>query len=200
MPTIPFAAVSDVYSDWNFDKPNTNTHNAQSRMQSQPQPYNQSQPQPYNRENRPQLQSIQHSNKSQEEDNLNTYDSSETQNDIRSFCPNCKNSLKANDILQQRIIEQNIWPRPRYVPQYPQAYVPYDPYNRYWAQNQPASQREDFGNGLGFGNGFGNMFEGFGNAVGSNKTSPENLLQILLLILIALFIIQLVELVYSKCE
>jgi hypothetical protein len=162
-----FCALSDVYSDWNFDK---------TKQQQQQQQRIE--------EKRPQIQPVAQPNKSKEEENLNVYDSSETQNDIRSFCPNCKNCLKANDILQQRIIEQTIWPRPQWVPQYPDAYIPYDPYNRYWSQTQPLSQREDFGN----------TFEELTNI----RQSPDNLLQILLLILIALFIIQLVEIIYHK--
>ena len=60
--------------------------------------------------------------------------------------PNCKNCLNANNNLQQQIIDQNIWPRPRWVPQNPTAYESYDPYNRYWMNNVPQDTREDFGN------------------------------------------------------
>ena len=53
--------------------------------------------------------------------------------------------------------------------------------------NVPQSHREDFGN----------VFENFGKGNG-NGMSTETLLQIILFILIALFIIQLVECLYMR--
>ena len=173
MPTPAFCALEQAYGDWNFDKPKPTTQPAQQGRQG-------------HQGSHPQLTPIQKKEEDINTHNMNIYSAAETQNDVRSFCPNCNSCLKANDVLQQRIIEQNIWPRPQWVPQYPQAFVPFDPYNRYWANNQPMSTREDFGNGV---------FEGFSQG----KTSPESLLQILLLILVAFFIIQLVECIYSSC-
>ena len=156
MSTPAFCALDQAYGDWSFDKPK-----------------------------KPQTQKsdIKNVPSTKETNNdLNVYDPSVVKNDIRSFCPNCNSCLKANDVLQQRIIEQNIWPRPVWVPQYPHAYVPYDPYQRYWANNAPMSQREDFGNS---------------NEILKN---PNTLLQIILYILIALFVIQLIECMYNKTE
>ena len=185
MPTPAYCSLDAAYGNWNYDKPSKS-------MQLPNLNPNQSQI-PSNSKNGyignmniPQLTPISNSYKSKEEENLNALDGSETQGDIRSFCPNCNSCLKANDVLQQRIIEQNIYPRPQWVPQYPQAWVPYDPYNRYWANTTPVSSREDFGNGMG------------GMSMGGMNTSPETLLQIILFILVALFIIQLVECIYTK--
>jgi len=159
MPTVPFCALDDVYADWGFKKPNT-TQQLQMTQQVHPS-----------------LQPVQ-----KESDDEYTPKGS----DLRNFCPNCNGCVKANDVLQQRIIEQNIWPRPRWTPQNPHSYVPYDPFNRYWMNNVPPSHREDFG-----------MFENFG-IPGKNGVSTELLLQIILFILIALFVIQLVEWLYIK--
>jgi hypothetical protein len=77
----------------------------------------------------------------------------------------------------------------RWEPQYPQAYVPFDPYNRYWMNNVPQnhiSGREDFGN----------IFE---QGLKGGNMSTEILLQIILFILVALFIIQLIECLYMRC-
>jgi len=182
MPTPAFSALSDVYADWSYDTipakpmsfrtPNLNPNQSQIPKNQQ---------QGYLSMNLPNLSPVPQQDPSSP--SYNAMDGSETDGDIRSFCPNCSSALKANDILQQRIIEQNIWPRPQWVPQYPQAWVPYDPYNRYWANTTPVSTREDFGN-IDF---FGNM-----------SSSPQTLLQIILFILVALFIIQLVECIYSK--
>jgi len=175
MPTVSFCALEDVYSDWNFKKP----EQAPAVLQ------------PNNEQNHPSLkplpkqQNIGHFQKDQEEQD----DYIPNNNGLKSFCPNCNSCIRANDVLQQRIIEQNIWPRPRWEPQYPQAYVPFDPYNRYWMNNVPQSHisgREDFGN----------IFEGFGSK--NSGLNTETLLQIILFILIALFVIQLVECLYMR--
>lgn len=106
---------------------------------------------------------------------LNAVNGSETANDTRSFCPNCKNCLDKNNTLQQQIIDQNISPRPRWIPQYPSAYEIYDPYNRYWTNFQNQSTKEYFG---------------------SDKESKiENMLNFILFILVALFLIQLIEMI-----
>jgi hypothetical protein len=200
MPTPSFCSLEEVYGDWNFKKPET-LHKQQ--KQASPRFSNQDHQdhkdhQDQNLNHRPQLQPITQQEESQ------SFQSSDKQDDyrptgdgLRSFCPNCNNCVKANDVLQQRIIEQNIWPRPRWEPQDPHAYVPFDPYNRYWSQNVPQSHmsqygREDFGNS--------GIFENFGKGNGNgNGMNTETLLQIILFILVALFIIQLVECLYTRC-
>lgn len=119
---------------------------------------------------------------------LNAVNGSETANDIRSFCPNCKNCLNKNDSLQQQIINQNISPRPRWIPQYPNAYEVYDPYNRYWSNAQEQSNREYFGNEAG-------VVEYF-----NNGSKVENLLSLILFVLVSLFLIQLIEMIVKSAS
>lgn len=114
----------------------------------------------------------------QRKQDMNPMNGSESLNDIRSFCPNCKNCLDKNNALQQQIVNQNISPRPRWVPQYPGVYDPYDPYNRYWANATQLSNKEYFGSDHEYG-----------------RSKIENLLNLILFVLIALFLIQLVELI-----
>jgi hypothetical protein len=174
MSSVPFCAIEDIYTDWNFEKPK------QKQQQQQ---------------NHPSLKPIlkQQSNGPFEKDQGSGDVYIPSNNDIRSFCPNCQNCLNANDVLQQRIIEQNIWPRLRWEPQNPNAYVPFDPFNRYWMNNVPLSHREEFGN----------IFENFGQPKGitmpNGAINTETLLQIILFILITLFVIQLVECLYMRC-
>ncbi len=124
---------------------------------------------------------------------LNVYNGSSS-NDPRSFCPNCHNCLDANNRLQQSIIEQNIWPRPRWVPQNPQAYEAHDPYNRYWMDNWSPQRRENYGReNFGMPGSLFNI-ERFGNL---NLNNSEGLLQLILFILIALFVIQLFEMIFK---
>jgi hypothetical protein len=181
MPTPAFCALDEVYSDWNFKKNNSSTSSTSSKpIQPVTEPDN---------EYVKAMKNSQNSQNSQNNDrhkNINSFSSSETSNDIRSFCPNCSNCLKANDSLQQKIIDQNIWPRMRWVPQYPNAYLPHDPFNRYWASNVPSNNgREDFSEGI---------TEYFGNRNNMNMNlNIEILLQIILLILVVLFFIQLIE-------
>ncbi len=189
MPTPSFCALEEVYSDWNFKKPVAPPNLLQPNNQGQnlrPPAQPVQQPHQY-----PQLHPIQrqdNQNEAFQQDEDTAY--VPNNNGLRSFCPNCQNCTQANDVLQQRIIEQNIWPRPRWTPQYPNAYVPYDPFNRYWMNNVPQSHREDFGN----------VFENFGKGSGNgNNMSTETLLQVILFILIALFIIQLIECLYMRC-
>lgn len=196
MPTPAFCALEDVYADWDFKKPNQTPNILQPQSN---QGHGDSQTGQY-----PQLHPVQKPasqpafQQSIQEDEDTSYVSNN--NGLRSFCPNCQNCVKANDVLQQRIIEQNIWPRPRWEPQYPHAYSAYDPFNRYWMNNVPQDHisgingREDFGN-MG---GMGGVFEHFGQGK-TNNLSTETLLQIILFILIALFIIQLVECLYVRC-
>jgi hypothetical protein len=106
----------------------------------------------------------------------------------KTFCPNCQNCLGANNDFQQKVINQTIWPRPRWEPQYPTAYVQNDPYNRYWTQNLPQNYREEFGN----------VFENFGSR--NNNIDTKTILQIILLILVILFFIQLFQCFYKRTE
>ncbi len=187
MPTPAFCSLDEVYSDWNFKKP-ASQPNLSSNQQS-----NQQLSTKESIHQHPQLHPAQQISqngpfeKDQEQEDDTTY--IPNNNGLRSFCPNCQNCVKANDVLQQRIIEQNIWPRPRWEPQYPNAYAPYDPFNRYWMNNVPQSHREDFGN----------VFENFGKGNRNGNMSTETLLQVILFILIALFIIQLIECLYMRC-
>ena len=180
--STPYGCALDLaYADWNFTQPNSNNKKMQNVQN------NQNDQKMQNVQNnqktqimpRPQLHSV---NTEYQNNTFDFYDSNETKKNIKSFCPNCQNCLKANDVLQQRILEQTIYPRPAWIPQYPQAFVPYDPYNRYWTNVQPNIGREDFGN-----------FDPFGTEYFGKKSNIKTILQVILVILIALFIIQLVD-------
>ena len=201
MPTPAFCALEDVYSDWNFKEPDVN----QTRQLVKKQPQQQSEQQP---QTHPSLKPIQKYKPSN-----NHFEKQESESDtvyipkddsIKSFCPNCQNCLKANNVLQQRIIEQTITPRPRWTPQEPHAYTQYDPYNRYWSQNVPQSHIQSYNHGREDFNVFANGYEHFTNGIEyfGNKPnfSTEILLQVILFILVALFVIQLVECMYAKCS
>jgi hypothetical protein len=221
MPTPAFCALDEVYSDWNFKNqaapPNllqpTNNQQSHQSQQSRQQHQQPSQPlskplayQPShqfgggsNQHAYPQLHPAQNQgrdhfqNEPFQQDEDTAY--IPNNNGMRSFCPNCQNCVEANDVLQQRIIEQNIWPRPRWTPQFPNAYTAFDPFNRYWMNNVPQSHIEEFGNVMN-----GGIFENFGKPNGNvNGINTETLLQIILFILIALFIIQLIECLYMRC-
>ena len=146
MPTLPFCAIDEVYSDWNFKTPNT--------LQTQTFPPVQQTSQVTSLSNlnlRPQFHPAKTQESLEKESENPFYKQSDdvyvpNNNGIKTFCPNCQSCIDANDVLQQRIIETNIWPRPRWTPQYPNAYVPFDPFNRYWMNNVPMSQREEFSN------------------------------------------------------
>jgi len=186
MPTPFGCAIDEVYSDWNFKKSSTGVPNEQNSNSNQ------------SLHQHPQLHPIQsqsHSQSHSQQFQQNNDDNNDdvyipNNNGLKSFCPNCQSCLNANNMLQQRIVEVNTWPRPRWEPQSPNAYVPFDPFNRYWMNNVPPSHREDFGN----------IFENFGKGGGGNGLSTANLLQIILFILIALFIIQLIECLYARME
>lgn len=128
MPTA-FCSLEDAYGDWN--RPMSQLGGGIPNVRQTQQPEKPEKP----------VQT------EQEKPNNSTIDTKfENMNgDIRNFCPNCKSCIKANDELQQKIINQVIWPRPRWIPQTPDAYVPYDPYNRYWTNMYPMGTREDFG-------------------------------------------------------
>ncbi len=100
--------------------------------------------------------------------------------DIKSFCPNCNDCLKRNDEFQQKVIDQTIWPRPQWVPQPPQAYDQFNPYNRYWTQTTGIQSREDFGNS---------------NGSANNSYNIELLLKIIIFILTIMFMVQLVDII-----
>jgi hypothetical protein len=99
-------------------------------------------------------------------------------------CPSCQNCLHQNNQFQQKVIDQAIRPLPRWIPQTPNIQA-WDPFTRYFAP------KEQFGN-VPFG--FGNRVEHFGNL---NTANATNLMQLVLYLLIALFVIQLFELISS---
>lgn len=111
--------------------------------------------------------------------NINT--NFDTNNDIRSFCPNCESCKKSNDVLQQKIINQTIWPRPQWIPQVPNAYTQHDPYSRYWTNVNQIDQREDFSN---------NLFD--------KNDSTDILLKVVIFMLLILFIVQLVDIIFKN--
>jgi len=104
--------------------------------------------------------------------------------DVKSGCPNCQHCLNQNNQFQQKVIDQSVRPLPRWVPQ-ESTMQNWDPFNRHFAQHN-----ENFGN---VGN-FGNNVENFGN-ISTNNAS--HLIQLVLYLLIALFMIQLLELITS---
>lgn len=167
MPTPAFCALNEVYADWNND------YNGYLGSQAV---YNRTTDYKRNTSN----SDIINNNTSNKEYSNNNLEHGVTNNrssyessDIRSFCPNCTNCLNKNDQLQQQIIQQNVWPRPRWTPQsYPEPYSSFDPFNRYW-------YRENFENRENFG----------------NNISDETLLQVVLFLLISLFIIQIIDMV-----
>ena len=109
-------------------------------------------------------------------------------------CPHCEKCNEENKKFQQQQLNQAIWPRPRWIPEYA-AEQPWDPYSsRYY--NMP------FGStGMPFAPMVnGPMIENFGdpwgrveNFNGISQTSAEHLLKLILWLLVALFIIQLVD-------
>ena len=92
-----------------------------------------------------------------------------------SVCPNCNQCLHMNNQFQQKVIDTAIRPLPRWVPQTGNLQA-FDPFTRY----------ENFGN-VSFGK------EYFGSNLSTNNA--EKLMQLVLYLLIALFIIQLFELI-----
>ncbi len=161
MPTPAFCALDQAYGTWDNEEIKNKNRNISRNQQ----------------DNKP----IQHPEKQKSEENINIdFDKG---NDIRSFCPNCKNCLNKNDELQQKIIDTTIWPLPRWIPQVPQSYAPFDPYNRYWAGIGTQNGREDFGN----------MYETF-----RKNDNTEILLKITIFIVSVLFIILLVDLLFKN--
>lgn len=113
-------------------------------------------------------------------------------------CPFCKNCNQSNNAFQQRVIDQAVWPRPRWVPQGVETQG--DPYaTRY---RSSASKAEPY-----FSENFGNvrsmqypMIEHFTDEGGKTRENfsqqgGENILRLILWLLISLFAIQLVDLV-----
>ena len=180
MPTPYGCALDDAYANWGFKQPNTDIKQT---LHSHPslKPHQQDN---HQQDNHKQEKVVNNHFEMQQDNHQDVYLTKDT--NIRNFCPNCQNCLNANDVLQQRIIEQTIYPRPRWEPQNPHAYTPYDPFNRYWLNNVAPTHREDFGN----------VWENFDK--GKNNMTTQTLLQVILFILIALFVIQLVECLYVR--
>lgn len=176
MPTPAFCALEDAYGSWGKAKNiDSSSKNGINQTQGQQQQQGQHQQQ---QDHQHQQQGHQHQ---QQMHDSNPFVSNNQSfgGDIRSFCPNCSNCLNANNILQQKIIDQNIWPRPRWIPQYPDAYENYDPYDRYWMNNN-VSRVEHFGNT---------------SIQGQDPNKVENLLQLILIVLIALFVLQAIDMI-----
>lgn len=118
-------------------------------------------------------------------------------------CPTCNNCIEKNNWFQQQVVNQAIDPRAQWIPQYanmpppnvnahlPQGSAPPyggghpvmgNPFNRYYNPNTT-----------------GRMVEGFANRenFGMSVSKGEKALQLILFILVALFVIQLFELIFS---
>ena len=153
-----YCSLDEAYGNWNFK--NNQQKQQQNNQQNNNQQYNR-----YNMDNQ--------QNKDKDKD--------------KEFCPNCVNCLNANNVLQQRILEQTIWPRPRWIPQNPNAYEEYDPYNRYWSSNTQQSGREDFGSGHDYN--YNVMY-----------IKPNTLLDIVSLVILTLLILQFIEIIITLCK
>ena len=105
-----------------------------------------------------------------------------------SVCPHCNNCLSMNNQFQQKVVDTAIRPLPRWIPQSPNL-QPFDPFTRYVNYNNGS---EHFGN-VSF-----NGIEHFGNKLTVNNA--EKLMQLVLYLLIALFILQLFELISKLGE
>jgi hypothetical protein len=200
MPTVAFSTIEQVYGDWGPK----NQQQAQKTQQNN------------NRQNNSESNNLSHdslvtnlNNFSAEELGINpwivngnvnneqSYGNSEKQHvyGLKSFCPNCHDVIRANNILQQKIVEQNIWPRPRWIPQNPGAYEQWDPYNRYFSQNQfserlPPWSRE---------NNYNNHKEYFSQSSNNPMllTNTDQIVQLILIVIVVLFVLQLIELLIS---
>ena len=105
-------------------------------------------------------------------------------------CPFCKNCNQSNNAFQQRVIDQAVWPRPRWVPQGVETQG--DPYaTRY------RSFPENFGNVRSMQYPMIEHFTDEGGKTRENfsQQGGENILRLILWLLISLFAIQLVDLV-----
>jgi hypothetical protein len=185
MPTPAFCALEDAYGSWgkvkkneqkDFDQSQLHQGNQGHQQQGQ-QGYQQQGNQGHQQQGQQGHQGHQQQMNVQHDSNPFVSNNQSFGGDIRSFCPNCSNCLNANNILQQKIIDQNIWPRPRWIPQYPDAYENYDPYDRYWMNNNVS------------------RVEHFGNASIQDPNKVENLLQLILIVLIALFVLQAIDMI-----
>ena len=121
-------------------------------------------------------------------------------------CPYCKNCNASNNKFQQQIVDQAIWPRPRWIPQ-DSGEIVGDPYSSRYYVPPGRGDLPITINNLGqsptymggsrrvehFGNNWDNRVEYFGNSV--SPSNAENLLKMILWLLISLFIIQLVDMV-----
>ena len=181
MPTVPgCASINEVYGD-DFGKRSVNPVQAFKRTQVYENKQNENKPSKPQNSQKPQNAQANYEPGADNEINTNKT----PVNDIRSFCPNCKNCLDRNNQFQQQVIEQNIWPRPRWEPQYPSEYHSYDPYNRYWSSYPEFSMRENFGNPT---------------DSGKNSIDKDFILNVILIVLIAVFIAQFFEMVFSMTE
>jgi len=175
-----YCSLEQAYGNWNYgNKQQPQQPQQQSRLNQQI---------PRQQENN--NNNVNNNNNNVNNNNNNVNNNNSDSNRFNGFCPNCVNCLNANNILQQRILEQTIWPRPRWIPQYPDAYEQYDPYNRYWMNNSIQTGREEFGNGGDYGHP-NNYY---------TSIKPGTLLDIILLIIITLIILQFVEIITCICK
>lgn len=136
------------------------------------------------KENKP--QPTQQANNNPNDSSKNLYpDSVGVKEGLRSVCPHCNSCLNQNNEFQQRVVNTALGPLPRWIPQNHDGVGAWDPFNRYFPQ-----AREDFGN-VGMGR------EDFGNLSVGNA---EKLIQLIMYLLIALFVIQLLEFVVGMTQ
>ena len=111
-------------------------------------------------------------------------------------CPFCNNCNQRNNVFQQRVIDQAIWPRPRWIPQGVETQG--DPYaTRYFSDSTPLGvDRSGFASSTRRG-AYPSMIEHFTDLQRENfsQQGGENILRLILWLLISLFAIQLVDLV-----
>ena len=112
-------------------------------------------------------------------------------------CPFCNNCNQRNNAFQQRVIDQAIWPRPRWIPQGVETQG--DPYaTRYFSDT---SRSVASGYPMGYPNVASrpghSLIEHFTDSPRENfsQQGGENILRLILWLLISLFAIQLVDLV-----
>lgn len=150
MPTA-FCSLDQAYGNWNTNKQQSNQGNQHQQQQQKQQ---------------------------QKQQQQNQFKSEEPFNQPGNFCPNCKNCLDKNNIFQQKVIEQNIWPRPRWIPEsYPSPYESHDPYNRYWMNTFQPERRENFSNKI--------------------CNNSEGTIKLIMFILVSLFLIQFFEMIFK---
>ena len=116
-------------------------------------------------------------------------------NPIEDICPHCNQCLHMNNKFQQKVVDTAIRPLPRWVPQSPNL-QPFDPFTRYFPSGSEHFGNVNFGgyqrrDAVGYPS--SQRRENFGAKLSTNNA--EKLMQLVLYLLIALFILQLFELI-----